>query len=156
MNLGGLNRVGGIVLAMLLLSGCAHWPAVDSSMKSPTQEYHIPPKEIYATVKQVVTSPPLSLPITEEKDGSMLTGFQPFPGEWHVARRWQEQTRYRITVVPDWNDPIAAGRVEVREMTEQRAADGMKWAPAPELQRPERAEALLKSIDAQIHAKAGK
>jgi hypothetical protein len=36
--------------------------------------------------------------------------------------------------------------VQVREVTEQRAAEGMKWSPAAEIQRPERAAELLKQI----------
>ena len=145
-----------MVAAALLCGGCdSHWPTVDSKMEAPTQTYRMPPKEILATVKQAVTAPPLSLGVADEKDGSILTGFQPFPGEWHVMRRWQEQTRYRITIIPDWTEPTAAGRIEVRELTEQRAADGMKWSPAPEIQRPERAEEMLKTLDAQIRAKAG-
>jgi hypothetical protein len=32
-------------------------------------------------------------------------------------------------------------------MTEQRAAEGMKWEVAPELQRPERSADLLRAIE---------
>ncbi len=123
-------------------------------MEAPSQTYHLPPKQILQTVKDVVSSPPLSIGVTEEKGGSILTGYQEFPGDWHVLRRWQERTRYRITVSPDWNDPTGAGRIEVREMTEQRAADNMDWKPAPELQRPERARQMLETLNAALQVKS--
>jgi len=137
-----------LVLTCTIIVGCAaHWPEVNSKLDAPQQVYRVPPKQLLQTVKDVVSSPPLSLGVTEEKDGSILTGYQSFPGDWHVARRWQERTRYRIAVIPDWNEPTAAGRIEVREMTEQRAAEGMQWHPATEFQRPERAEQMLKMLD---------
>ena len=155
MKLGGM--FGLIVATAMVASGCAsHWPEVDSKLEAPTQAYHMPPKQIVATVKEVVAAPPLSIGVAEEKDGSILTGYQSFPGDWHIGRRWQERTRYRITVIPDFNEPTAVGRIEVREMTEQRAADGMKWAPAPELQRPERAREMLAKLDEQITARSAK
>jgi hypothetical protein len=43
--------------------------------------------------------------------------------------------------------------VEVRELTEQRAADGMKWAPAADVTRPERAAELLKQIQQRAGGK---
>ena len=143
-----------IVAAGLLCAGCAsHWPEVDPKIQAPAQTYQMPPKEILQRVKEIVSSPPLSIGVTEEKDGSILTGYQEFPGDWHVLRRWQERTRYRITVSPDWSNPSGAGRIEVRELTEQRAADGMEWHPAPELQRPERARQMLATLDEQLRAK---
>ena len=142
-------------IAFAALTGCAsHWPEVNAKLEAPQQVYHVPPKQLLQIVKDVVSSAPLSIGVTEEKDGSILTGYQSFPGDWHVARRWQERTRYRVTISPDWNEPTAAGRIEVREMTEQRAADGMEWHPAPELVRPERAQQLLKTLDEQIRSRA--
>ena len=139
------------IAVMLLAAGCAsQWPEVDPKMESPVQSYRVPPKELLAKVKEAITAPPLSVGVGEEKDGTILTGYQSFPGEWHVGRRWQERTRYRITVSPDWNEPTAAASLSLREMTEQRASDGMQWHPAPELQRPERARELLKQLDAKI------
>ncbi|MEO6434225.1 MAG: hypothetical protein ABIP55_00485 [Tepidisphaeraceae bacterium] len=59
-------------------------------------------------------------------------------------------TRYRITVIPDFDQPARRCSVEVRGITERRAAEGMKWEPAPENQRPERAKALLETIQTQV------
>ena len=142
-----------VALALLILSGCAaHWPETDPTLKAPAESYRVPPKQLLQQVKEIVSAPPLEIGVEEEQDGSILTGPQRFPGDWHVGRRWQERTRYRITVIPDWNEPTAAARLEVREFTEQRAADGMKWAPAPELQRPERSREMLKTLDERIRA----
>jgi len=141
------------LLVIICSVGCeAHWPNVDQKLSGARAEFSVPPKTMVAKVKQVVTDPPLSVGVQEEGKGTILTGYQQFPGEWHVARRWQERTQYRITVIPDWDEPATKCVIEVREMTQQRAAEGMKWEPAVEIQRPERAEELLKQI--QQHAGA--
>ena len=141
-----------ILLASLLalLAGCAsHWPEMDRSLQGAQAEFDVPPKVMIERVRKVVTDPPLSLGVLEEKGGTILTGYQSFPGEFHVARRWQERTQYRILVIPDWDQPSAKCSVQVREATEQRAAEGMKWEVAPELTHPERARELLKQIQQQ-------
>jgi hypothetical protein len=140
-----------VAISILCLVGCeAHWPNVDKKLTGARAEFNVPPKTMVAKVKQVVSDPPLSLGVQEEGKGTILTGYQQFPGDWHVARRWQERTQYRVTVIPDWDDPAGKCVLEVREQTEQRAADGMKWEQAVDVQRPERAEELLKQI--QQHA----
>src|ERR1043166_7042340 len=107
----------------ILLCGCASsFPKGDNTLQAPRRVYHMPPKELAQVVRDVVTSPPLSLGVAEETDGSILTGWQDFPGEFHTARRWQERTRYRISIIPDFNDPANAAAVEVRGSTEQRPA----------------------------------
>jgi len=151
MNRYALLTILSLCVPCVLLTGCAaHWPTVENKFMGSQAQFDTPPKQMVDVVKRVVTDPPLSLGVQEEGKGTIVTGYQSFPGEWHVARRWQEQTGDQIAVIPDWDQPTQKCVVQVREMTEQRAADGMKWAPAPELQRPERADALLKQI--QQHA----
>jgi hypothetical protein len=99
------------------------------------------------TVKQVVTSPPLSLPIEQEHKGTIITGYQEFPGDWHIARRWQERTRYRISVIPDFDEPTRHSRLEVTEESQVRATEGQEWHDDPDVQRPDRAASLLQQID---------
>jgi hypothetical protein len=53
-----------------------------------------------------------------------------------------------------FDEPTAAARIDVRELTEQRAADGMKWNPAYDLQRPERARDMLSKLDAEIQRRS--
>src|SRR5687767_4414530 len=99
---------------LFLAAGCAaHWPEVDPKLSAPGESYRIPPKQLVEQVKQIISAPPLSLGVAEEQNGSILTDYQRHPGDWHIGRRWQERTQYRITVIPDWNEPTAAARLEV-------------------------------------------
>src|SRR5688572_8834305 len=150
-----VNRLGvGLIVLLISISGCAReFPQVNRELDAPSASYRVPPKELVERIKKIVSSPPMSLGVESEKDGSIVTGYQQFPGDWHIGRRWQERTKYRITVIPDWNEPTAAARIDVRELTEQRAAEGMKWAPAYDLQRPERAREMLTKLDEQIKRK---
>jgi len=136
-----------LLTMFFLLTGCAsHWPAMDRNLTGSQAEFDVPPKQMIETATRLVSEPPLSLGVVEEGKGTIMTGYQYFPGEWHVARRWQERTQYRITVIPDWDQPTRKCLVQVREQTEQRAADGMKWTPALELTRPDRAVQILQQI----------
>lgn len=106
----------------------------------------MPPKQLLESARQIASTPPLALGIEREGKGWFVTGYQRFPGEWHIGRRWQERTQYRITVIPDFDEPAARARLQVTEQTEQRASDVQDWKPANELNRPERAKALLREI----------
>jgi hypothetical protein len=145
-----IRSIGMCIVFALLAGGCAHWPEQDTSLTGAQAEFKIPPKKMLADIKQIVTEPPLSLGVVEEGKGSILTGYQSFPGDWHIARRWQERTQYRIQVIPDFDEPTAICTVQVRERTETRAADGMKWAPLQDATRPDRAREMLKTIQAKF------
>ena len=137
------------LLTALLSTGCSSsdlHPTQDPPDRAQTLEVNAPPKQVLQEVKQAVQQPPLSLPIESEKDGMFLTGWQRYRGEFHIARYWQEQTRYRIEVVPDWNDPTAKGTVRVTDQTEQRATTGQPWEPAWDLDRSDRAKKVLSQI----------
>ena len=151
-----MNRI--LACATLVLCGgcAAHWPEMSQNFNAPAASYQIPPKQIVTIIKEVVSAPPLSIGVQEEKDGSIVTGFEPFPGEWHIGRRWQERTQYRVTVIPDWNEPTKVGRITVQEYTETRPANGMKWKPDPEVQRPARARQMLQTLDQAIKSRSGK
>jgi hypothetical protein len=142
-----------VALALLapLLPGCAKsFPTVDTKMEGARAVFDMPPKELVAQVKQVLSSPPLNIGVAEESNGSILSGYQRFPGEFRVARRWQEQTRYRVTVIPDFDQPTRKATLTITESTEQRAAEGMKWESIDVLPRPERAAELLRQIQQRI------
>jgi hypothetical protein len=146
-----MRTIAALVLFALLLPGCASsFNKVDTKMEALSADFDIPAKDMMARLKQVLDSPPLSLGVMEQSQGSLLTGYQRFPGDWHIGRRWQEQTRYRITVSPDFNEPAAKSHIEVREMTEQRAAEGMKWENRDSLPRPQRARDVLRQIESQL------
>ena len=135
----------------LLQFGCASkFPEAHSAMDVPTAEVAKPPKDVLAAAKRVVSEPPLSLGVQSESKGSFLTGYQSFPGDWHIGRRWQERTQYRVVIVPDFDEPTAKSRVEVTEQTEQRASEKHEWKPAVDVQRHERAREMLAKILAGV------
>jgi len=123
--------------------------------------YAVPAQQLVQEVRQIVSSPPVSLPVEDRGNGSLLTGWQePFQGDFHIVRYWHERTRYQISVVPDFADPAHRSRLQITDESEQRPdesgpnADAKAWHPAPNAHRPERAEALLKQIEAKLQAPA--
>ena len=140
------------VLALVtLLIGCAStYPKADIRMEGAQAEFDVPPKELLARVKQALNEPPLDIGVAEENKGSILTGYHQFPGAFRVARRWQERTRYRIRIIPDFDQPTQRAQIVITENTEQRAAEGMKWETADVLPRPERAADLLRQLQPKL------
>jgi hypothetical protein len=141
-----------------MLAGCA--TSSKSTLQVPPPDmpdataYNIAPKQMVQAVRDAVAGDPLNLGIAEESDGTILTDFKTYPGDWHILRRWQERTRYQIRVIPDWDAPAARSRLEVRAETEQRAADGQNWRPAPELDRSDRAVEVLRMIQQKLNSTA--
>ena len=147
--------VPALAIVALLLSGCStKYPKADTRMEGAQAEFDVPPKELVARIKQALSEPPTDIGVTEENKGSILTGYQSFPGQFRVARRWQERTRYRIRVIPDFDQPTQRAQVVVTENTEQRAAEGMKWESMDVLPRPERAAELLRNLQPKLASDA--
>lgn len=146
------------VASLFLLFGSIDCISRDRSPAAVEQSpaYDMPAKRMFDAVRQIVSAPPISLPVREEQPGTLLTGWQPFRGEFHIARYWYERTRYRISVVPDFNDPGRRSHVQVTDETEQRAEEGgfnpsaERWTPAPDLHRPARSAALIQQIENQL------
>ena len=145
------------VLALIaLLAGCSNsYPKTDATMEGASAEFDLPPKDLVARIKQALNEPPLNIGVSEENKGSILTGYQQFPGQFRVARRWQERTRYRIRVIPDFDQPTQRAQVVITENTEQRAAEGMKWESVDNLPRPQRAKDLLRQIEPKLRSGGG-
>jgi hypothetical protein len=138
-----------LLTTCLLAAGCGtQTPTSRAATQSAT--FNIPPKQLVQDVRRIVSSPPLSLGAQSVENGTILTGWREYRGELHIVRYWQERTRFRINVIPDWNDPNARSRLEVGDETEQRAETRQKWYPAPELNRPDRAADVLKQIESQL------
>jgi hypothetical protein len=123
--------------------------------------YAVPAQQLATEVYKVVAAPPISLPVEDQGNGSLLTGWQePFQGDFHIARYWHERTRYHITVVPDFSDPAHRSRLQITDESEQRPeedglnAEAKKWHPAPDSHRLERSEAVLKQIETSLQAPA--
>jgi hypothetical protein len=147
-----------LLCTLLLTLGCSsdalHFPPPVSTFNQPEADFDTAPKQLYETAKMVAGSPPLSLPIEQEKNGTFTTGYKEYPGEWHIARRWQERTRFRVTVIPDFDKPTARARLAVAEETESRATDGQTWKATTDTARPERAREFLQKIEARIKPSA--
>ena len=133
-----------------LAAGCGSSPAEQAAAtrKSTlsTADVATPPKELVEAVKRAVSEPPLSLGVEQQDRGTIVTGWKRHRGEWHIGRYWQERTRYRIDVTPDFDEPLARSRLSVIAETEQRAAEGQRWDREPRVPRPARADATLKAI----------
>ena len=144
------------LISNLVMTGCMSEPLNPSTAPPPAQaSINRPPKDALAEIRRLVSAPPLNLGVSEELDGVILTGWQRQPGNIHIARRWQERTRYRIAVIPDWNEPTQRARIEIAPQTEERAAEGQTWTPAPQTHRPERAQAVLDQLTSALNAPAG-
>lgn len=141
---------------LVTTTGCHSEPLQPSSAPPPAQAtVNHPPKDVLEQVKRIVSGEPLNLGVTEELDGVILTGWQRHRGNFHIGRHWQERTRYRIAVIPDWNEPTGRARIEVAAQTEERAAEGQTWTPAPQIHRPERARAVLDQMMSALSGSPG-
>lgn len=143
-----------LLLICATLCGCANQPAevAAASRMSPvaSAEVPVPPKELVEQVRQVLSSEPLSLGVESEEKGTLATGWKRYRGDWHIARYWQERTRYRVEVIPDWDEPAARSRITVTAETEQRPAEGQSWDREPRVPRPQRAQETLEAILQQL------
>ena len=140
----------------VMLLGCTtsiHKPAAPGATVA---DIGMPPKQLLAQAMTIINAPPISLPIESEHEGKVITGWQSFQGDWHIARHWQERTRYVIQVSPDWNAPTERSHIEISAQTQQRAASNQIFADAPELDRSDRAAELLRQIEEELnHRKIG-
>jgi len=108
-----------VLITLMSVIGCASkFPEPHSALDVPSADLVMAPKDALAAAKRVVSEPPLSLGVQSENRGTIMTGYQSFPGEWHIGRRWQERTQYRITVIPDFDEPPKGVRfADVRDGT---------------------------------------
>ena len=153
------TRLAALALLPLLplLAGCGNSPAQQAAQTRvaplAVADVPVPPKELLEAVKQAVAAPPMSLSVVEQDRGTVVTDWKRYRGEWHIGRYWQERTRYRITVAPDFDNPAAASRLSVITETEQRASEGQRWDREPRVPRPQRAENALKHILSQVQGR---
>ena len=144
-------RIVSVFALLALAAGCAStYPTADTRMEGAEASFDVPPKELLSRLKQALSEPPIDIGVAEENKGSILTGYQRFPGEFRVARRWQERTRYRIRIIPDFEEPTKRSQIVITENTEQRPAAGMKWESVDVLPRPERAAQLLRQLQPKL------
>lgn len=138
-----------ITLVLVALGGCTtpkgpppqQWYAGDASTT-----VNVPPRQLVALVQQAVAAPPISLPAQSVENGSVITSWREERGEFHIIRYWHKRTRFRINIVPDFNEPTAKSHVSVDDQAEERATDRQPWYPAPQLHDSEQSQELLKRI----------
>jgi hypothetical protein len=142
-----------MLLVCLALTGCASGPsavAPTATLAPVEAEFNVPPRELVDRIQSVLAS--AGLGVASSDKGIITTTYQDFPGDFHIARRWQEHTRYRILVIPDWDAPTAKARVQINEETEQRATDNQPWQPAPGMNRRQRSQELMDRLQKSISA----
>ena len=152
--MGRPNRAGifaSIALGVALMAGGCGWqkPAPGPQEKydsSRSAVIHIPPKELVTRIQKEFPAPPLSIPIESVQEGTIFTSWKEYQGAVHIARRWQERTRFKITILPDFNDPLGTSHVDVFDETEEKPSDPQPWYPNPDARRPERSEEVVKVI----------
>ena len=136
--------------ALLVAAGCSSDPAAQARASQAgavaSADVAAPPKQLLHDVRRAASAPPLSLGIESEDRGTLVTGWKRYRGDWHIGRHWQERTRYRIEVVPDWDEPTSRSKLTVAAETEQRAAEGQRWDREVRVARPERAREVLRQI----------
>jgi hypothetical protein len=141
-----------LCLALLLAApvGCGPSPAAEAAKTRQaalsSADVAMPPKELLEAVKRAIAAPPLSLGIEQQDRGTLVTGWKRYRGDWHIGRYWQDRTRFRIDISPDFDDPTSRSRLSVVAETEQRAAEGQRWDREPRIPRPQRAQGALKVI----------
>ena len=142
------------VAALAVSAGCTNTlekeAAASRTMADASADVATPPKQLVGDVRRVLESPPLSLGVESEEKGTLVSGWKRYQGDWHIGRHWQERTRYRIDVAPDWDEPTARSHLRVTAETEQRAAERQRWDREPRVPRPQRAKETLRQILDQL------
>ena len=141
-------RISTLVLlaSLATFTGCATLTPPDTRFNVAQAEFNVPPKELAEKVKAAIAQPPMNLSVASQDHGVLLTSYREYQGEFHVVRYWKEQTRFRIEIAPDWDNPTGKAKLTVVDQTQQRRTNNQSWEPAPELQRPERAKEVLDQI----------
>ncbi len=152
--------------AALLLVGCSTGPrycpycgadlkappktqgpaAIATPVTTPAAVYKIAPSKLFELAQQALKEKGLT--IVSAQAGVIQTDWKQYEGEYHIARRWLEQTRYRVSVIPDISDPANASRFEVSEETQRRSNERASWERADP--RPQRAREITDAIAAKL------
>ena len=116
--------------------------AAPAEATSSTRSYQLPAADLVKHLEAALVAQGFT--IASSQNGVIQTGWKEYPGEYHIARRWQEQSRFRVSVIPDVADPTTWSRYEVGEETQRRSNEKANWEPAG--RRPERASQVYSAI----------
>lgn len=111
--------------------------------------YSVSPSQLVSQLEQALKDSGFT--ITNSEAGQIQTDWREYEGEFHIARRWGERSRFRISVIPDVNNPTGASRFEIAEETQRRSNEKANWEPASA--RPQRVQELTKQLDAKLSGK---
>jgi hypothetical protein len=131
--------------------------ATASSLENPNFqrfETNLPAKQLLEVAKRVVSSAPYSLPVESEAKGVVTTGWKEYRGAFHIARYWQERTRYQVAVYPEFEDPTGKSSLRVVQETQTRASSQGHWVQLLDEDRSDRAADLAKAIIAAANQTA--
>lgn len=111
--------------------------------------YAVAPTQLVDSLDKALKD--LGFTVVSREAGQLQTDWRDYEGEFHIARRWQERSRFRVSVIPDVEKPTAAARFEIAEETQRRSNSKANWEPASA--RPQRVQELAKQLDSRISAK---
>jgi hypothetical protein len=147
------------LLGFLAVGGCMSESAPDtkkapsySITDAPSYDFALSPAELTEKVTQTLAT--MGITIEQKQGSALITSYKDYPGSFHIVRRWQERTRYRITIFPDSYEPTRRSHLEITSQSQTRATDQEPWHTWAEYQRPERAAALAKMLHEQIQGNA--
>lgn len=108
--------------------------------------FQIPPQTLFDRLQAVLKADGFA--IASASAGAIETDWRSYEGEFHLLRRWEEQSRFRIVVVPDISAPTAAARIDITEQTQRRSNPRANWQAADA--RPERVRQLRQQLEGQL------
>ena len=116
--------------------------ATSGATAGDTQIFPIAASEMVKQLQAALEKQGLS--ITSAQNGVIQTDWKAYDGEMHIARRWQERSRFRVSVIPDVNNPTGASRFEITEQTQRRSNEKANWEEGA--RRTQRAQELARQI----------
>lgn len=124
---------------------------VTSANATSSRIYRIAARNMIGVVEQAVTKAPLNLKVESSANGVIMTSYKEgYAGDFHIARRWDERTRFRIVVIPDVMDPVNACRIEVADESQERSNERAGWQTKESTHRPERSQEVIQAIEANL------
>ncbi|HEY1684156.1 MAG TPA: hypothetical protein VGG19_05295 [Tepidisphaeraceae bacterium] len=148
-----------VLVGAMAIGGCVSESAPDTKgynnytvTEMPAYEFNLSPSELIEKIKQSLST--MGITIAQDQGSVLITNYKNYPGSFHIVRRWQERTRYRITVFPDAADPARRSHLEISCDSQTRASSQEPWHTWAEYQRPQRAAMLAKSLHDQIQQSA--
>jgi hypothetical protein len=138
------------LFGMLTLCSCSSTFPTPETLNTASRSYQAPAGDIVAALPTALAAEPMKLAVADSRNGTLQTSWKEgYRGEFHIARYWQERSRFLVSVSPEWQNPQGVSRIDVREETQERSNSRANWSTAQH-GRPERAAALLAHLEAKL------